>query len=117
MLKKRGERAKKPLTILIVRIVSIVGASPHPTFYARNQPSNQVNVDVVGYCGSYMSGNVPQAWQPSRGQILIDSQDEGFNPDAEPEGYGDPYLEPGTILIDSVSQGFDPMAPVRGEAI
>ncbi len=86
-------------------------------FYAGNQPSNQVNVDVVGYVGPYISVNVPQTGQPSGGQILIDSQDEGFDPNAGPEGYGDPYGEQGTILIDSASDGFDPMAPVQGEAI
>lgn len=87
------------------------------TFYAGNQPSNQVNVDVVAYGGPYIYGNMPPSGQPSHGQILIDSQDAGFDPNAEPEGYGDPYLEPGTILIDSAADGFDPMAPVPGEAI
>lgn len=87
------------------------------TFYAGNQPSNQVNVDVVGYGGPYISVNVPHTGQPSGGQILVDSQDEGFDPTAEPEVYGDPYLEPGRILIDSASDGFDPLAPVQGEAI
>ncbi len=87
------------------------------TFYAGNQPSNQVNVDVVGYSGSYISVNVPQTWQPSSGRILIDSQYGGFDPNAGPEGYSDPYAGPGTILIDSASGGFDPMAPVQGEAI
>jgi hypothetical protein len=87
------------------------------TFYTGNQPSNQVNVDVVGYGGSYISGNVPQSGQPPYGQILIDSQDAGFDPNAEPEGYSDPYAGPGTILVDSAANGFDPTAPVQGEAI
>ncbi|HEX7445860.1 MAG TPA: hypothetical protein VF300_05670 [Methanothrix sp.] len=87
------------------------------TFYTGNQPSNQVNVDVLGYGGSYVSVNVSQTGQPSGGQILIDSQDEGFDPNAGPEGYGDPYGEPGRILIDSAANGFDPTEPVQGEAI
>ena len=87
------------------------------TFYTDNQPSNQVNVDVVGYGGSYISGNVPQSGQPHYGQILIDSQDAGFDPNAEPEGYGDPYAGPGTTQIDSTANGFDPTAPVQGETI
>jgi hypothetical protein len=87
------------------------------TFYTGNQPSNQVNVDVVGYGSSYVSVNVPQSGQPHYGQILIDSQDAGFDPNAEPEGYGNPYAGPGTILVDSAANGFDPTAPVQGEAI
>ncbi len=87
------------------------------TFYAGNQPSNPVYVDVTAYGGAYVSGNVPQAGQPYSGQILIDSQYGGFDPTAEPAGYSDPYAEPGTILIDSASEGFDPLAPVKGEAI
>ncbi len=90
------------------------------TFYTGNQPSNQVNVDVLGYGGTYISGNVPQSG-PSHyvhyGQTLIDSQDAGFDPNAGPEGYGDPYAGPGTILSDSTANGFNPTAPVQGEAI
>jgi hypothetical protein len=83
------------------------------TFYSGNQPSNSVIVDVVPYSSSYTYGNVPQSGLPPYGQILIDSQDAGFNPNAGPGGYG----EPGSILIDSAYDGFDPTAPVTGEVI
>lgn len=86
-------------------------------FYVEGQASNPVVVDVVAYGGSQIPVNVPQSGPPSHGQIMIDSQDAGFDPNAMPEGYGHPYQEPGTIRIDSADSGFDPMAPVPGEAI
>ena len=51
------------------------------------------------------------------GAILIDSTDQGFDPNAPVQGYDDPYGQLPEIFIDSAEDGFDPTAPPLGEMI
>jgi hypothetical protein len=51
------------------------------------------------------------------GGILIDSADQGFNPNSHIGGYDDTSAKPGRILVDSTENGFNPTAPPLGEAI
>lgn len=89
------------------------------TFNTYGQKSNSIVVDVVPYNGPYVPRYTPPAGYPitSTGQILVDSADQGFNPNAPPEGYNEPSTQPGRILVDSTANGFDPTAPPQGEAI
>ncbi len=51
------------------------------------------------------------------GAILIDSTDQGFDPNAPVQGYDDPYSQLPEIFIDSAEDGFDPTAVPQGEMI
>jgi hypothetical protein len=65
-----------------------------------------------GYSGNHGS--------PGKGQIMIDSQQKGFNPDPNDQSWegtrgGD--SSSGTTYIDSVSEGFYPYGSAQGEGI
>ncbi|VVB64924.1 Uncharacterised protein [uncultured archaeon] len=103
------------------------------TFYINGHYSNAIAFDVIPYGGSYVSGYTSTAGLPysisgrnqgfgsntfsGSGRILIDSSDQGFDPNAPPEGYSNSYTQSGRILVDSSNQGFDPLATPIGEAI